>query len=88
MIISYNYQNKTHRLIVNWTSEEGKSTVFHDITERAAARHGIKSDEYLEIAKHLDELTDKLYLQLHIFIEDYYSIPLAALSQADFATAM
>jgi hypothetical protein len=75
MYISYQYQENTYRVLVDWTSADGKSTVFRDVIRKAAERHGFDVGELQELAEHLDMLTDKLYGQIQNFIDEYEAVP-------------
>ena len=75
MFISYKYQENVYHLLANWTSAEGQSIVFRDVMKRIAERHHINIGDHLELAEHLDTLTDKLYKQIHDFIDEYEAVP-------------
>jgi hypothetical protein len=75
MYISYQYQENSYRVLVDWTSADGKSTVFRNVIRKAADRHGFDPGGLLELADHLDMLTDKLYGQIHHFIDEYKAVP-------------
>ena len=75
MLVKYTYQGNCYRLFVQWTSAEGKSTVFRDLTKKLAHRHRVSVGEYLELAEHLDTQTDKLYEQIYGFIDEYEAVP-------------
>ncbi len=75
MLFSYIFQGNSYRLLVNWTSADGKSIVFRDVTKKLADRHEVNAGVYTELAEHLDSLTDRLYGQIHGFIDEYEAVP-------------
>jgi predicted DNA-binding protein (UPF0251 family) len=75
MFISYKHQENIYCLLTDWTSADGRSSVFREVTKKVADRHGFSPDKYQEFAEHLDALTDKLYEQVFGFIDEYYGIP-------------
>jgi hypothetical protein len=75
MLLTCDYQGYSYSFLIQWTSADGQSIVFRDIVEKVADQHNLDASAYLDLAEHLDILTDKLYTQIYAFTNEYEAIP-------------
>jgi len=75
MLLTYNFKGKNYKVFIHWTADTGCSAVFQDIAKKVSDKHQLDPGDYGERAKHLDDLTDKLYEQIYIFADEHSGIP-------------
>jgi len=75
MVLAYDYNGDQYEVFVQWTADTGYSTVFREIAQKISGKHWFSADHFQELAEQLDGLADKLYKQIHRFIDEYHGVP-------------
>lgn len=75
MNLRYSIGAEKCQIYANWTTVNGKSSIFQNIVIEVGKKHGINVDTYHKYANTLDGLTDKLYEQIDLFTSEHSGVP-------------